>query len=68
MNIKITFHIPIKARFMKGKSGVLFYIPFKKWLFGYGGWGKQKWFRILGLTFCIGYWTIFPIEFNITIQ
>lgn len=68
MDISLTIHIPIKARFNKKSCEMLIYIPFKQWLCGYGGWGKSKWFRIFGLTFAIGYWKLWPVEFRTTIQ
>jgi len=68
MNILVTVHVPIKAKFSEKDLSCTIYIPFKKWIFGYGGWGKSKWFRILGLTFMIGYWQIWPLEFNFEIK
>jgi len=83
MNISITFHIPLKARLIKNSasSEVAFYLGVKKWLFAYGGkWiktegkgkkqgrGKQRWVRILGLTFCVSWYNLWPIELSLTIQ
>lgn len=67
MTLKITYHIPIKAKFNKKDLSCKIYIPFKKWLFGYGGWGQSKWFRLLGLTFFISYWKLNSFEITIEI-
>ena len=68
MNIAITYHMPLKAKFSKTDLSCTVYIPFRKWLWGHGTLGKQKWFRILGLTFLIGYWRLFPVEIKMEIQ
>ena len=81
MNLSITFHIPLKARLVKhsNSSEVAFYLGIRRWLFAYGGkWvkidgknkerGKQRWIRILGLTFCISWYNLWPIELSWTIQ
>lgn len=68
MNLLITLHIPLKAKFSKEDMSCTVYIPLKKWFFAYGGWGKQKWFRILGLTFLVGYHRLWPVTINLEIQ
>ena len=68
MTVSLTIHLPLKTKLVKESSGVLVYLGMRKWLFNYGKLGKQVWFRILGLTFCLGYWRIWPIEGSITIQ
>lgn len=68
MNFNITIHIPLRSKLIKESSGVLVYLGVRKWLFCRGKLGKQAWFRIIGLTFLIGYWKLWPIEFNIGIQ
>lgn len=67
MTLKITYHIPIKAKFNRHDLSCKIYIPFKKWLFGYGGWGKSKWVRLLGWTFFISYWKLNSFEITIEI-
>ena len=68
MNISITFHVPFKSRLVHESRGILVYKGVKNWLFNYGGLSKQKWIRILGITFLIGYWNYWPIQFNLSIQ
>jgi len=68
MYISLTIHIPFRTKLVKESSGVLIYLGVRKWLFNFGKLGKSVWIRILGLTFLVGYWKLWPIEFNICIQ
>ena len=68
MDIALQLNLPLKAKFYRKDLSCTVYIPFKKWLFGKGGWGKSYWITILGLTFSISYWKLWPIECRLTIQ
>jgi len=60
MQIAITFSFPIKGRIVRSDSGVLLYLGLKKWLLAWGGWGKNRWIRIFGLTILVSWWRLWP--------
>ncbi len=68
MTITLTYHIPLKAKFDRRDLSCSIYIPFKKWLWGKGGWGKSRWIRLFGLTLWASWYRLSPIEFRFVIQ
>lgn len=68
MDFSIKYNLPFKAKFSRKDLSCTIYIPFRKWLFGMGGWGKSKWITILGLTFSVMYWKLWTVSLSATIQ